>query len=95
MSGQLLRQFAYQARGLSVVLADSVLVQGYYRPVSVIDPVIKQDVAKKTEDAFNMPNIVPENIKAQAAKVWITYGFPPANLKRFLENDNGMRNLDL
>lgn len=59
MSGQLLRKFAYQARGLSVVLANTVLTQGFHRPVSVIDPTIKEDVAKRPKPSGTCSTLCP------------------------------------
>ena len=73
MSGQLLKQFVCQTRGISIVLADMVPSQGFYRPVEAVNSAIKNDVARKTEAAFKMPEMVPEKIKSRTDKLVITY----------------------
>ncbi|MCJ1340285.1 hypothetical protein MMC09_005579 [Bachmanniomyces sp. S44760] len=72
MSGQLLKQFVCQTRGISIVLADMVPSQGFYRPVEAVNSAIKNDVARKTEAAFKMPEMVPEKIKSRTDKLVIT-----------------------
>ncbi len=66
MSGALVRKFAYQARPISILVADLVQTQGFYRPLGTITNEVKGEAARKTEAAFDMPDMVPEHIKARA-----------------------------
>ncbi|KAI9700120.1 MAG: hypothetical protein M1836_002654 [Candelina mexicana] len=77
MSGQLLRQFAFPSHGqISLVLANIIKVKAkdhvVHRLVDAIPAEVKEDVAKRTEAAWNMPDMVPEAMKARAAKLMIT-----------------------
>lgn len=70
MSGQILRQFAFPAGNKAkIILAQTVVHQGFHCVVDAIAPDVKEEAAKLTEVAMRNVVVVPAYIQERTAQV--------------------------
>ena len=73
MSGRVVKEVAYGARRVSIMLAEEVKDKGFKRSIHAIDPALITQTADKVANAFNGSTMMTASQKAQADKIVITY----------------------
>jgi len=64
MSGQLLRQFAYGGQTRKIIIAEEVIERGYKRLISAIEPTIKENTARRVQEALIGKKMLPSHLEA-------------------------------